>query len=266
MRRTLYMGTVRVVVAVLTAVLSSPALDAQSVNGARSIILGAVTDSGLRPISGVDVSIALIGMHALTDARGEFRMLSIPAGDHLLIGRHLGFRPLLANITVGAADTLRLALFLERDATVLALVVVNERTASPRLQDFEDRRKRGNGEFFDQRDIESRGVAAMADIIRESKNVRVTMAGGKLFAMSSRQWTSCAMQIYVDGIPLAGGTGSTPLDLNLLPSPQEIMAMEIYAGAASVPLWLPAGPQSGKRGCGAILLWTRDGSVEKPEL
>lgn len=149
-------------------------------------------------------------------------------------------------------------------ATELSPVSVNENSASQRLQDFDERRKHGNGEFFDRHDIESRPVVAMADIIRESTNVRLAIAGAKVLAMSAREWTSCPMQVYVDGVAMAGAGDSAPFDLNLLPSPQDVMAMEIYAGPASVPLWLPAGPHAGKRTCGAILVWTRDGSGETP--
>jgi len=50
---------------------------------------------------------------------------------------------------------------------------------------------------------------------------------------------------------------------HLLPSPKEVMAIEVYSGPASVPQWLPIGPQAGKSSCGAILVWTRDGSLNQ---
>lgn len=71
------------------------------------------------------------------------------------------------------------------------------------------------------------------------------------------------MQIYVDGVPLtdAGPHSNSPYDLTQLPSPKDIMGIEVYSGAATVPLWLPTGPEAGKLGCGAILVWTEDGST-----
>lgn len=55
-------------------------------------------------------------------------------------------------------------------------------------------------------------------------------------------------------------TGSDPLNLDLLPSPKDVMGIEIYGGAATAPIWLPIGPQVAHIGCGVIMLWTRDGS------
>ena len=54
-----------------------------------------------------------------------------------------------------------------------------------------------------------------------------------------------------------------PRMTHLLPSPKEVMAIEVYSGPASVPQWLPIGPQAGKSSCGAILVWTRDGSLNQ---
>ena len=68
------------------------------------------------------------------------------------------------------------------------------------------------------------------------------------------------MQVYVDGVALAGSRPDVPFDLNLLPSPKEIMGIEIYSGPASVPQWLPNGPVSSGHNCGVIVVWTRDGS------
>jgi hypothetical protein len=62
------------------------------------------------------------------------------------------------------------------------------------------------------------------------------------------------MAIYVDGIPL----GAERLDY--LPSPNLVAAVEVYAGSATLPIWLPRGPLGTRVGCGAILVWTRDGS------
>ena len=52
--------------------------------------------------------------------------------------------------------------------------------------------------------------------------------------------------------------------LSDLPSPKDIMGIEVYAGPATAPVWLadgPKGPLGPKRMCGVILLWTRDGSI-----
>jgi hypothetical protein len=206
------------------------------------------------------VSIVLSRIHVTANAQGRFRIVDVPPGDYLLVVRRLGFRPIAAGVTVQAGDTVRPAFLLDPSVTELAAVTVNERSASPRLREFEERRQRGGGSFFNQQEIEARNVASAVDILREVKGLSIMISGPKLFAVSARQWTTCPMQVYVDGIPMAAERPDLPFDLNFLPSPKEILGIEVYSGPESQPLWLPTGPQGAKRGCGALLVWTRDGS------
>ena len=241
-----------------------PALAAQNVPGGRRVsglVLGSVTDSSLRPVPGADVSIALSNIRVVSDDRGKFELSEVPPGTYLLTVRRLGFGPVAATVAVPAGDTVRPVFILESAAVRVAGVNVTAHSISSRRAEFEERRRHGNGEFFDQVEIEAKGLVSASDILRQAKSVRIVTAGTQLVAESARQWTKCPLQVYVDGVPLAGLGRNTPFDLNLLPSPKEIMGIEIYSGPESVPLWLPEGPQAGKRGCGAILVWTRDDSA-----
>jgi len=60
------------------------------------------------------------------------------------------------------------------------------------------------------------------------------------------------MQVYLDQVPLP-----SPFNLDLLPPPREIAGIEVYAGSATIP------PQFNgmNRGCGVILVWTKDGGT-----
>jgi hypothetical protein len=62
---------------------------------------------------------------------------------------------------------------------------------------------------------------------------------------------ACFMTVLVDGVAMPA-----PFNLDLLPSPHDLAGIEVYAGPATIP------PQySGyNRGCGLILIWTKDGS------
>lgn len=133
---------------------------------------------------------------------------------------------------------------------------------SPRLKGFEERMRAGRGEFFNQRMIEARNAVMTVDILRQARAIKIVGQSGATFAFSARQTTGCAMQIYLDGVPLAGAGSrvDAPFDLNQLPSPKEIMGIEVYAGDATTPIWLPKGPSGGRMGCGVVLVWTRDGS------
>jgi hypothetical protein len=222
---------------------------------ARGTIIGTVVDTSLRPLAGVDVSVAGTNLHVATDSLGRFQIVRLPAGRFTLIARSIGHRPTSSAIDVELGDTLRLALSLEpANAQELAAVVVTERTLSKRLQEFEDRRKNGHGEFFTRADIEKINGTTMADVVRRAKSVRISWDG--ITALSARETIKsvCPMAIYLDGVPL----GSERLDY--LPAPNLIAAVEVYPGSASLPAWLPRGPLGTRVGCGAILVWTRDGS------
>jgi hypothetical protein len=242
---TLGLGGLALIVASLAA--------AQPVARNRSgVIHGTVADTALRPIVGADVNFAGSSVRVSTDSLGRFRVVNVPAGKFILIVRNIGFRPATSEIEIGANDTLRLAFELEPTVRELSAIVVTEKNVSPRLRDFESRRRAGFGEFFNMEDIEKAIPITVGDVLRRSKTVRVISDGLTEKALSSREW--CPMAIYLDNVPLG------PIDLSYLPSPKEIAAIEVYAGAATLPIWLTRGPNNSKPGCGAILVWTRDGS------
>jgi hypothetical protein len=138
---------------------------------------------------------------------------------------------------------------LEPAVTELGAVVVTEKARSPKMAEFDERRRAGLGEFLDQAQIEKLNFNDMIGVIRTFKAVRVRGSG----ATSAREFFPCPMQVYVDGFPRGPGLGE-------LPSPREIAGVEVYAGPATTPLWLPNGFAGGKKSCGVILIWTRDGS------
>jgi hypothetical protein len=249
----------------LTSIPSRPLASQEGIASlpGRAVILVTVTDSTLRPLVDAQVAISPSYARVRVDRAGTFRIADLSSGLYMLSVRRLGFRSLVSTVVLSDRDTLRLAVTLEPSIIEVAPVIVNEASGSARLREFEARRRQGLGEFFDQQHIENRSVVSAADILREAKSLRLSMYGGKLVAMSGRQWTPCPMQIYIDGIPLSGaGPGPNQLfDVNSLPSPKELMGIEVYAGPASEPLWLPSGPASGKTACGAVLVWTRDGSL-----
>lgn len=245
----------------------------QPARGARGVILGAVTDTGLAPIANAEIEFVGTSLHVTTDARGRFAVTDLPATTYLVAARRLSFQPTVNIAELRGGDTLRLALTLQPSVTELTPVVVRERSTSARLREFEERRRAGVGEFFTQEQIEARNPTSVTDLLRQSKTLNISPEGsGAVLAKSGRTWGyNCFVQVFLDGIPLAGagrplpGGDLPPPDLSRLPSPKEIMGIEIYAGAGTAPNWLPTGRDKGRTGCGVIMLWTRDASdTEKP--
>jgi hypothetical protein len=175
-----------------------------------------------------------------------------------MVVRRIGYHPVVDDIDVREGDTLRLTFSLEPTSQEMPTVLVRERTLSPRLQEFEERRRRGfGGEFFNRAEIDAMRAIHVGDVLRRTKSVRVKEEIFGAFALSAREFPpeKCPMSVYVDDVPLGSA------NLKDLPSPNLIAAIEVYGGSATLPIWLPNGPMGlGKKGCGAILIWTRDGS------
>ncbi|MFI5281253.1 MAG: TonB-dependent receptor plug domain-containing protein, partial [Gemmatimonadales bacterium] len=169
---------------------------------------------------------------------------------YVLVVRRLGFAPSSSVLQVAGGDTLRMSFALERIVNALDTVVVAEKQLSPRLTEFEDRRKAGFGHFVTQAEIDKRNPVYTADLLRVMPSVNVVSpARGGHVAVNFRG--RCAFKIFLDGIVFP----STNLDD--LPSPRELAGIEVYSGPSTIPFQYKS--ISGST-CGVILVWTRDGS------
>jgi hypothetical protein len=221
---------------------------------------GIVTDTSLAPLQAAFVSILGTKIRVGTGPSGRFRITKIPVGQYLVIVKRVGYRPTSAVVDVSEADTLRLAYSLERvNSTTLETVVVTEKAPSARMLEFESRRKLGLGEFMTNEEIAQRNSVFATELFRKFLSVNVspsrTTSITQYFALSRREGGNptlgaCPMQVYLDQVPLPN-----PFNLDLLPSPKEIVGIEVYPGSATIP------PQFNgyNRGCGIILVWTKDG-------
>ena len=239
-------------VAALALWMTASLGNAQTRPAASAVILGTIGDSALHPIPSADVAFAGSRVRVASDSLGRFRVIRVPAGQHVLIVRALGYLPATSLLDVADADTLRLAFTLEPVVHEIAGVTVTDRKLSPKLQDFDARRKLGFGEFFTQAVIEAMNPLAIGDVLRRAKSVKLSPSGKGV--LSAREFIACPSALYLDGIPVAANS------LDYMPSPREIAAIEVYGGAATLPLWLPQESAGTKKGCGAVLVWTRDGS------
>lgn len=235
---------------------------AQLTPRATGVIDGLVTDTALRPVPFAEVVVVRTDIKLQTNSLGKFRFIDVPAGDYLLIVRRLGYRPVSSIIRVGERDTLRLAFELEKAIQSLDAVTVVEERRSMRMLEFEQRRKQGWGYFITGEQIEKRNLPVAADYLRLAPSVQLAPTPDptgipRLIALSKREGGSilgeasgaCAMQVVLDGVPM---TRAFPLEL--LPTPKDIAGIEVYDGAATVPLQF-SGPD---RRCGMILIWTKD--------
>lgn len=219
----------------------------------RGAILGTVHDTSLVAVVDANVEVIGAGAKVQTDARGRFLINDVPPGEFLFYVRKLGFKPVTNLVHVEPGDTIRLAFTVEPTITSLNTATVTEVSASPKMREFAERRRAGFGQFMDQAEMEKLNFPYMPDYLRTFKSVKLTpKQQGYGYAIVSARQNGCPMEVYVDGIPHG-------FDTEDLPSPKDIAGIEVYAGPATTPLWVPqAGRGGSRRWCGVVLLWTRD--------
>jgi hypothetical protein len=231
-----------------------------STTAGRGIIDGIVSDTGLSPLQAAFVSILGTNIRVGTGPNGRFRITQVPEGRYLVIVKRVGYRPTSDVVDVVARDTVRLSYTLENADVRLNPVVTSDRAPTIKMQEFDQRRRLGQGEFMTQAEIRERNPAFSTELFRKFKSVYVAPSNSsaitQYFAFSAReggnpQTGACTMQIVLDRVPLP-----QPFNLDLLPAPKDLFGIEVYAGASTIPLEY-AGVN---RGCGVILVWTRDGS------
>ena len=249
----------------LSAQVTKPTFPRSGGDTTRSLrpvgtIDGIVSDSNLVPIHAAFVSVLGTNIRVGTGPNGRFRITKVPAGQYLIIVKRVGYHPTSAVVEVPAGDTARLAYTLNELSQALDAVVVTEKSLSVRMLEFEMRRKAGSGQFMTQEEIEKRNSVFPTELFRRFLSIDVAPSRNssitEYYALSKREggnpnMGACPMQVYLDQVPLP-----TPFNLDLLPSPRDLAGIEVYAGSATIP------PQFNgyNRGCGVILVWTKDRS------
>ncbi len=237
----------------------------------QAVVRGRVTtpDSAGRAVADAEVAVQALGRAARTGDDGAFELAALPAGTHEVIARRVGFEPVTRRVTVGAGDTVTIALALPVRVQALAQVDVRDRAtapAAPALRAFERERALSNGGAFVGDSLLARNEhSPMSNVLRRIPGatiVRVPSSSGGYNALGSsrgrqslRGGKFCFYQIYVDGrryfAPTAANSEPPPDVDEFRVSDYE--AIEVYRGAAQTP------SQYGGTGapCGTILFWSR---------
>jgi hypothetical protein len=234
------------------------------------VIDGAVSDTNLVALSDASVSILGSSVHVATGANGRFRITRLAAGRYLVVVHHLGYVPISTYLQVADGDTLRVSFMLRQIATALDTVVIAAKSLGARMAEFEERRKLGFGHFLTQADIEQRNSVFLGDVLAAVPSIKIQEGEFSQAPYSARGAALCPFQVFVDGVyftptepppppnqgPGFGRTPSPGANLLELPPVSNIAGIEIYSGAATIPLQY----QRLDGGCGVILVWTKSGS------
>lgn len=154
-------------IAALAIVLASLSLPAAASAQARPTVvaIGVADAASGEPLRGAEVLFPALGRAIRTDVMGEAKIPEIPAGNHRIRVRFLGYVAADTTLTF-QGDTTGIVFRLDRMAISLNPVEIKAQ-ASSRLKDFEMRKRMGTGKYLTAVDLEKDanrdfGVVAMS--------------------------------------------------------------------------------------------------------
>ncbi|MDO8943598.1 MAG: carboxypeptidase-like regulatory domain-containing protein, partial [Desulfobacterales bacterium] len=197
---------------------------------------------------GIPIPYALVSLNGgrpyTTDASGRVALGTRVDGALSVGVRRLGYTPYFGE-TMPDEKAAEFLVTLNRIASRVDTVkVIADRSTPLSRTGFYDRMNQVRkgailGSFITPEEIELRASAFdWTQLLRTSQYVRVTNSG-------LRGRGDCLMQILLDGLPFAGGTGL---------GTSEIMAIEVYPSTANAPVELI--PLTNRGSCGIIAVWT----------
>lgn len=253
---------------------------------AQAELQGRVLTGGHRPIANAVVWIPALQLRAVSDSQGKFRIGRIPSGDFLVLARAAGFRPDSTITAFEPNEALVQDIVLTAAVNELPTVAVSaasEVVVRGALAEYEDRKARGIGHFFDGAIFEQTREQRLGDALRGRVPGMAIVAGkgSRAWATSGRGGTAgtcalcrasrdqmldnvdiaagaplaCYVDVYLDGMRIytSGSAGKMPLfNINSV-DPHNVRAVEVYTSASQIP---PKYVRMGNS-CGVMLIWTR---------
>lgn len=222
------------------------------------VIGTAVSASGERVVGAQIRVIGSANQGALSGENGVFELFVLNDTQPRLIVRRIGFRPETVSVHIPQPANPALTIKMTRTVQMVRPVVVNASgEQNSTLASIREReRTGGNGYFAYRNDFMRYGPVAFSDILRRIPGITFTRGKNDArFTEVRLRQNRCAPLYWIDGQPLLG----IPFDPDMIP-PNTVEAIEVYSSASLVPPRFQ-GP-SYAQGCGAIVIWTRQG--ERP--
>ncbi|HJQ19831.1 MAG TPA: carboxypeptidase regulatory-like domain-containing protein [Gemmatimonadaceae bacterium] len=224
------------------------ALPCESQETSLARVSGTVRDSSGHPIALARLVSA--STLAVTDSAGRFSLGGLSGGAAAVTIRRLGYAPLdtTVSLAVGRTESLHVVLaLLPHDLP--GITIDQDEILRTRLPDYYRHRATGNGFFFDRRDIESRNVQYITDLLRNVPGLRLGQdRSGRATVRNARSVGACPPDVWVDGIRAEGFSID---DIGV----HDVEALEVYRGPSGLPPEL--NDRLGHPACGSIVIWTR---------
>lgn len=225
-------------------------------------------DSTERPIAGAEVLLPTLTKSTFTDDSGAFQLRDIPAGEHEVIVRRMGYLPLATRLVFTSREPLVHQIFLSK-VMVLDTIAVS---ATRVMADFEDNRRLGLGHFLTRAELAKVEHLSIATILSQVPGLRIVGSANRAWPASTRisrlmsppilddldvkrgaMPGLCYAQVYLDNAVVYRGRPGEPLfDLSTV-NAAAIEAIEYYAS----PSQIPARYSNVNSTCGVLVIWTR---------
>jgi len=248
-------------IAVAAALSFAAASDGRAQNTA--IIRGRVVSPDLKAIAGAEVRLRGTSGLALSDSAGVFEIGNVDAGHVVIDARRLGYLAQQFELDLAPGSSRRVQLTLPVVAADLPTVHVTDTLGKParyanthRYDQFFERKAVGIGKFITREQIDAASKSNTAELLQGMSGVKVRRIGNEWKV----QFTRCQMgipgiddpsefiQVFINGHYV--GRASQLNDI----LPAEIEMMEVYKSPTELP------PAARGNGCGAVFIWTRNGS------
>lgn len=239
----------------LLLALLAPALPWSVAWGQRSAprTHGIVTDSAGTALEGAQVRLARGDsiLEMVTTRNGGSFSIATPGRSDRLVARRLGF----ARVEIPSDSVVW-----RRDSIIIVLAALPARLSDfevfasggdmdALMRDFYARRESNSfGHYFTRDEIRQSGKHHASELLRQTPGV--TLSASRRFGYVVR-FRGCrdAPMIWLDGNRLPGA------ELDDVTNGNDLAAMEVYRSPAGVPAQFL---DRSNRGCGTILLWTRN--------
>lgn len=256
--------------ALLVGLLCTPAL----ARSQSAVLAGRVLeDSTSRPVARAQIIVGALSRNVVSDSTGSFTMADVPAGLHTVRIRALGFVPVEQRLVFRADDRIDLDIELRRQVPTLSGVAVSANAVPSFLNEFNARRRLGQGRFLDTTDIAPFVNSQLATLLSAKiPGVRQVRFGGRTALASGRGIASmeqipggdvmdrqlgapkaCYVQVIIDNVSVYQGQPDEPLfnsdQVNLL----AIAAIEYYTPSNRPSEFKRAGGGP----CGSLVIWTK---------
>jgi outer membrane receptor protein involved in Fe transport len=182
------------------------------------VIQGRVTSQQTaEPISGVQVLIEAEDLGTMTDEAGVYRISDVPAGEHRVATRLIGYGRQVRTVTVAAGETVTVNFEIQEQAVELeALVVTGQGSEISR------RRLSTNIDVISEQTIENSSATRLDELLQTAlPSVQVRLSSGQPGATSVTRGrgpvsvsSSTTPVIYVDGVRVDNLNSQAELSLN----------------------------------------------------